>query len=225
MEGSYINRAQRTAAVVRWLLIANVAVAVLSVVSNLNERSLISRAASGLVGPNFEQEAHQSDRYQMIIGIGGFALVVITGIFFLVWLNRSVKALPEIGIRDFEYSPGWAVGYWFIPFINLVKPYQIVNDLVRASTGLTRWFDLKASPLVGVWWVSWIVSGFLSRFAERRARGDNPALETLLESNLLSILSDIVTMAAGVLAIGLVRSIVANMAAASARLREQGPVG
>jgi len=41
----------------------------------------------------------------------------------------SGLASAPVGTRESRFTPGWAVGYWFVPFVNLVRPYQIVADL------------------------------------------------------------------------------------------------
>jgi hypothetical protein len=46
----------------------------------------------------------------------------ITAILFLVWFYRAYRNLVRSGIQDLRYAPGWAVGSWFIPFFNFVRP-------------------------------------------------------------------------------------------------------
>jgi hypothetical protein len=47
------------------------------------------------------------------------------------------------------------VGYWLVPFVNLVKPYLIVRSLVRALGGER----LAASLHVGNWWLAYLLMG------------------------------------------------------------------
>ncbi|MSP62794.1 MAG: DUF4328 domain-containing protein [Myxococcales bacterium] len=54
-------------------------------------------------------------------------------IVFLVWLHRACAgARSELG-AIMPYSPGWAVGWFFVPFANLVMPYKVMRALKQAS--------------------------------------------------------------------------------------------
>lgn len=87
--------------------------------------------------------------------LSGFSL--LTEISWLIWQHRAqsnVWALPSQ--RRPEFSPGWVVGWWFVPFANLVMPVLTIREAAqrsaeaagaRSSTGL----------LVG-WWSSWVIS-------------------------------------------------------------------
>ncbi|MFL6227217.1 MAG: DUF4328 domain-containing protein [Pyrinomonadaceae bacterium] len=74
-----------------------------------------------------------------------------------------------------ETSPGWAVGYWFIPFANLVRPYQVVKELwIKSDPAIdfTRGFadkreGVRSATLVGVWWFFWIAGGVIGRLNSR----------------------------------------------------------
>src|SRR5688572_9717366 len=60
----------------------------------------------------------------------GFVAAIVV---FLVWMRRSYINLKALGVRGLEYSPGWAVGCWFIPFVNLVRPYTIMKEIWTRS--------------------------------------------------------------------------------------------
>jgi hypothetical protein len=54
----------------------------------------------------------------ILIGLFAFLqlpLYIFTVIFFLIWQHRSYKNLDPLRARNLEHTPGWAVGYWFIP--------------------------------------------------------------------------------------------------------------
>jgi len=77
-------------------------------------------------------------------------LLAITAIiFFLIWTYRLVSTIVARGERP-RYSPGFAVGCWFIPFANFVMPALALTDawrrIVRTGAGL----------VVG-WWIAYLV--------------------------------------------------------------------
>ena len=101
-------------------------------------------------------------------------VLVATAILFLVWLHRAYKNLRASGVKT-EMPPGWAVGSWFIPFLNLVQPYQAMKELwIKSDPGVdfTHGFakpgaGARAPPLIAVWWFAGLLSNFALRVADR----------------------------------------------------------
>ncbi len=100
-----------------------------------------------------------------------FRVTVI--VLFLIWEYRSFNNLSALKARNLEYSPGWSVGWWFIPFANLVKPFQVMRELWNESdpdfdeeTGF-----LHTSPgtpeIIGFWWAAFLLSGFIGRIVDK----------------------------------------------------------
>jgi Domain of unknown function (DUF4328)/Protein of unknown function (DUF2510) len=62
-------------------------------------------------------------------------------IAFLMWLYRAATAAAHLGLPA-RRSPGWAVGSWFIPFLNFVWPWQSMRDTLpegHAARGRIIW--------------------------------------------------------------------------------------
>jgi Domain of unknown function (DUF4328) len=86
----------------------------------------------------------------------------ITAILFLVWFFRAYRNLVRTGIEDLRYAPGWALGSWFIPFFNFVRPKQIANDIWKASAsvgtvGQEHRDELGLPARVNWWWGLWLL--------------------------------------------------------------------
>jgi Domain of unknown function (DUF4328) len=96
---------------------------------------------------------------------------LLTIIFFLIWLYKAFKNLSGLQCGYLEFSPGWAVGWWFIPFANLVKPYQIVGELWRQSdsdfdarTFLSN--QIGTASIIGWWWGLFIGGNIVGRISD-----------------------------------------------------------
>lgn len=78
---------------------------------------------------------------------------------WLIWQYRATANLWARGYPALKIRPGWAVGWWLVPFASLVMPCVAMLELDRRSTptGAAR----KASPLVGVWWALWLSTVFV----------------------------------------------------------------
>ena len=73
-------------------------------------------------------------------------------------VNRNVRALGAEGLR---YSPGWSVGWFFIPLWNLFMPYNVMKELWQAnsSSSNTEWRSAPVSPVLGAWWAVGLLLG------------------------------------------------------------------
>jgi hypothetical protein len=100
-------------------------------------------------------------------------LALATAILFIVWFHRAYRNLVRAGIADLRFSPGWAIGGWFIPIFSLVRQKQIANDIWKASAsartvGIGRWREMPLASLVNWWWGVWIAAGLLGGFGNFR---------------------------------------------------------
>jgi len=89
----------------------------------------------------------------------GVALALI--ILFCNWIpcaNRNARALGATGLR---FTPGWSVGWYFVPVMNLFRPYQAMKEIWMASvpSDATDRQQRAPSSLLGSWWALWLVSG------------------------------------------------------------------
>ncbi len=98
---------------------------------------------------------------------------ILTIVFFLIWLNRVYKNLIPLRAGPLEHSSGWAVGYWFIPILNLFKPFQVVREVWNQSDPdfdpeLSFLSSSMGTPaLLGVWWALWIMANLASNASFR----------------------------------------------------------
>jgi hypothetical protein len=88
----------------------------------------------------------------------------VTALAFIFWFHRAYRNLIRTGIRDVRYGPGWAIGGWFIPLFNLVRPKQVANDIWKGSAsagtiGTARWREIALPGLINWWWGVWIFGG------------------------------------------------------------------
>ena len=80
-------------------------------------------------------------------------------VLWLIWQHGSTANLWARGYQGLKIRPGWAVGWWFVPFANLVMPMVAMLELDRRSTpdGTPR----RASPVLGWWWAAWLTSSIV----------------------------------------------------------------
>lgn len=201
------------------LLGLNVVMAAVMVVLRLSEIGLLQRIGRGeLVSAG---EAGRSDQRVETITIIGLVVLLVTGILWLVWQHRSQADLHAARVRELEYTPGWAVGWWLIPFANFVKPFQTVRELWKASAADQRWRQVRTWPLIGWWWAGWIGGAILDRVAAYSLNEDQPTLDGLVASSRLFLASEVVTIVTGIFALVIVRSVIERQDGLLARRIEE----
>lgn len=100
-------------------------------------------------------------------------LFIAAVVFFLIWEHRAFKNLAALEARNLEFSPGWAVGWWFVPFANLVKPYQAMKELWNESDpdfdpelGFLS-SSSSAPPIIVWWWALFIISNISMQISSK----------------------------------------------------------
>lgn len=146
----------------------------------------------------------------LVLGVGliEIAVYIATVVAFLMWLYRSYENLPSFGAHrnSIQYSSGWAVGSFFVPFANLVVPYRAIKELWSKSVpNRLEMFSEPGPPsFFPLWWAAWLLSGFANNIYFRLSWNEqlNPEVEATL--GMLTGMLDIVS---AVLAIMVVREI------------------
>ena len=154
-------------------------------------------------------EASANDARERLIGRLSLLLFIGSGICWLMWQHRAYANLRLIGSGDTEYTPGWSVGYWFIPLVNLLRPYQITSEIYRRSelqNGRDPIGGLSGPPLIGAWWFVYIAWGATFRFYTIMGR-DAKTLPTLISATNIELTAHVVGLVAAILAIQVIRSI------------------
>ena len=204
-----------------------VAILVISPVAIVSDLSVLRYLKAIDAGePVDEGKAAEIDGRQTVIGLGQAGLYLICAVAFLVWFHRAHKNLSAGGLRDLRYSPGWAVGGFFVPFLNLVRPYQVMKEVWAGAAMLSQEVDASAvkdvapSSLVTCWWGLFLISGVLGRISGNMLlRADD--LGELHTATIAQIASDLSDTAAALVAIWLVR----RVTALQERARERLPTG
>lgn len=91
---------------------------------------------------------------------------LVVGVMSLVWIHR-VNANAHGLAKGMQSSSAWAVGWYFIPFASLWKPFRGIEEAWKVSHAPDRWQLLDTPSLLRTWWGFWIVSGIVGHIASR----------------------------------------------------------
>ena len=146
-----------------------------------------------------------------LISVSEIFIFWLCVIFFLIWLYRAFSNLSPLKARNLEFSPGWAVGWWFVPIASLFKPYQAVTELWRESDpdydeDLGFLSSVVSNPaFFGIWWGSWILSNITARITTKLGDSENPEMFKLFFASL--IVSSLLTIIAGSILIYIIHEV------------------
>jgi hypothetical protein len=169
-----------------------------------------TRVAAGDLGA--VGDASRAETRQAIVAFLTFLVFIPAAVFFIRWFHRAYKNLRGLGAPQ-RYGEGWAIGAWFVPFLNLVRPKLIANDIWRGSDpqrphdAPTR--DAPVPAVLAWWWAAFLVSSWVDNFAARALfRGNDAA--ALRDADLTSLVGDVLDVVSALLAILVVRAVTAR---------------
>jgi hypothetical protein len=180
----------------RWatgLLIATLAMAWVAVGVDLAELRLLLRATGGS-HVALEARAAQLTTNEILLWIQG-TLFVATAVAFLAWLFQARVNLRAFGVRRPNYSRGWVVWGFFVPLVNLFRPYQVIREVWQGSDPQSQdgfnWRSLPVSRLLPAWWALFVGWGLLQLLALLSNTGAGVNLAKLQLSRGLTTLADV----------------------------------
>jgi hypothetical protein len=178
----------------------------ISLVSGYMQYGLLTRMSTG---GNFTMaEAEANDAREQAIAIVALIALIISAITFIQWFRRAYDNLHK-KVEILTYEEGWAAGAWFVPVLNLFRPYQIMKEMyvetrhLLLQKGLIDEQKLSLTP-VGWWWGLWIGSRIIGQIVFRISLNETD-VDTLLFCTVASMVVDIISIPLGFLAIKVVR--------------------
>ena len=151
------------------------------------ENSLIERVQSG--GTVSGAEADANDQRVALALLLNFASILALAIVFLFWVFRAASNMRDMRVSDEgvpRFTPGWAVGWWIVPFFSLWMPLQVMRELWHRCHPV----DIDSRPndgLLVVWWLVWLIANGLGWFSIWAGRDSVTLVEVQYDNNVLLI--------------------------------------
>ncbi len=146
-----------------------------------------------------------SEVAQILIGLLVMVLAVALIIMICRWIFRAGWNVRHLGAKRLEISPGMAVGWYFVPFANLVMPFRAMREIWLASHDPLGWREASV-PLITGWWVLWLVAGVVNNIAFRAALSAE-TLQQLNTTEMISIGGYVLSMGASLLFMRVVQGV------------------
>lgn len=127
---------------------------VISLISGYFQYDLIQTVADG--GYISDEAATANDLREQIIGVTYMIVLLVSAVTFIQWFRRAYFNLHQ-RVVNLSHSEGWAAGAWFVPILNLFRPYQIMKELFVETKKLLIQKDLAVSKIM--WLALWDCGG------------------------------------------------------------------
>lgn len=167
-----------------------------------------------LDGSSFDEG--DGTRLDLVTAVDSFATLAalaVTGVVFLVWLDRAYRC-DRVDPSRLKRGRGWAIGSWFVPFAAFVVPRRVMKDLwngARAGTASEQGDRLRW--WLPLWWLCFVAMIVGSNYSSRIYLGADPeadpvtAIEQLRLSAAIDIGVALLTIVAAGLAVVVVREV------------------
>jgi len=187
------------------------ALVVVSVVSALSAYSIVHFAQGITPGdPSNQARADALDERESLIAIVNVGTWIACVVAFLMWFYRAYKNLQSAGYKDLRFTPGWAIGGFFVPILNLARPFQIMKDVCEGSAFLAQdarsraWTSISLGVHAAWWWALFLSdSAFGNAVGRYMAKAEE--LDEIVIAEWLDFASSLYTILAAVVALLLVR--------------------
>ena len=131
----------------------------------LGQVALLAVSLGALIEPSDETALGLA-----LLAVGGLAALAFLAAFLTaaiawsIWSYRIAAAL-RAGGAPLPHTPGWVVGWWFVPFANLFMPFRVTRDLFVAAA--VEEDGVRAPGWLTAWWIAWVASNVLGNLSFR----------------------------------------------------------
>lgn len=177
--------------------------------SSLFRASFVESIFNG--GDYSDDQAGFADLAVSVTLLTQVALMIATGVCFILWMFRYVKNAQLLGHTGF--GPGWTIGAWFIPLAGwIIPPTQLLEASRASKLDTPGTGQAPARGLIVGWAIFWAIANLTTSIAnvltpDIDAPTDDKYFADLITSDRLTAVASVPTAVAAVLAIMMVRSV------------------
>jgi Ca2+/Na+ antiporter len=178
------------------LIGAGILACAIELVLRIFENKLLRDIAAG-VFVNADEQAQAVTMSDARVNVADNLRVVLflsTIVLFLFWIYRANRNARTLGAREMRYTPGWSVGWFFVPFANLVMPYKVLREIWSASSDPGNANAKPSSAIVGWLWFFWLTN-YVVTYVVGAMFNNIHGIESALHVSAVAMLLDLVQIA------------------------------
>ncbi|WP_316845404.1 DUF4328 domain-containing protein [Pedobacter psychrodurus] len=179
----------KTAILMIWIVLA---LEIVSFFSSYLQYDLLKSFSSGSAVSN--SEISVNDLRERLIAILYFGAYLISCITFIRWFRRAYFNL-HLKTDYLSSSDNWVALSWFIPFICLYKPYQIMKEMYTKTNEIlfeeTNQANAVTTSYLGWWWGLWITSNIIGQVVFRTTLNSD-SIDSLTNGTIASMIGNVI---------------------------------
>ncbi|HAH36789.1 MAG TPA: hypothetical protein DCL81_09790 [Algoriphagus sp.] len=142
----------------------------------------------------YQMDAELIDHFDQLFGITLIGLYIAFMILFIMWYRRAYFNLHQ-KFNYLQLSEGWAAGAWFVPILNLFRPYVIMKEMIEESGNYLKKTGVivptQANKIIAPWWTFFLLAMILGRILWKMQAEDIDKLIHMTELLIVSFGVDI----------------------------------
>ena len=154
------------------------------------------------------EKANANDLREQIINIISLIFIIISAITFIQWFRRAYFNL-HLKVNNLSHPEGWAAGAWFVPIVNLFRPYHIMEELFVKTY---RFLEQKGVEITKkttkkslvFWWTLWIINNIFGQIVFRFTT-NAVSVNELITSTTLGMIENIIGIPLAFITIKLIK--------------------
>ena len=146
---------------------------------------------------------------EMIVGLTALvqiALFLLAGFMSLKWVYR-VQMNAHTLAGALASTPPWAVGWFFVPIMNLYKPFEALKQAWRVARSPQGWAQVQLPGVINWWWGLWLTSNIVGNISGRMDTLNGPLAVKASTRDVVGITAEVLAVVAGLLFIQVVRQL------------------
>lgn len=193
---------------VKYMLYAQILFAIISIISGYLEYQLLSGYKDGVYASQetIIADMEANDMRQGIVSVLYMIIYFVLAFLILKWIYRANYNARQLGAENMKFTPGWSIGYYFIPILAIWKPYQAMKEIWQASKNPLDWTSQNPSGILSIWWTLWLISNILGQIIFRLYRRAEE-LKELIDLNLITQISYLLDIPLALALLSIINSI------------------
>jgi len=203
------------------LLGAFMVATLLAMAADGNLLAVADRDAAGYVP---YKEVEEADQLYWAAKVLQWLLSLAIPGFFIWWTRRATCNVRALGAARPDFSPGWAVGWWFVPIAAWFQPFRVLRQAWRASDASLGteesedWRHAGMSGWLAVWWILYLVVATLWNGVSGRPDAEMMEAETIADLASVVLVLDALMVVVTVLTLWVVAALTSRQEEANRRL-------
>lgn len=125
------------------------------------------------------------DLFIIAVTLGQLVLFWVCAILISRITCRAMKNLYTVGSDIAEMSPGWSVGWYFVPIASLFKPAEGMSQIMHGTRKAVGEKPFVATA-ISLWWTFWLLTNISASIAGQIVRFSGDTIDPMTQITAFS---------------------------------------